>query len=232
MKGDRRLRLVPPGGEGQDAPPTGEDALAQALRAAYGLGAPLSEDVHEAMLDRALAGGGASRREVPDDERPADPAELRAAETLRDALEGKAAAEDPETRALVALARALSAAYQPRPLDEIRHQAVLGRHVGRPRDRRRSVQTASGVLLALAAAAAAVFGLRLQPAEPPAPAAELQPTELSSSASLAVSRSTQELFDAAEPFVRSGGTSARVDRIAKARASDLRGNRFARWGVR
>ncbi len=46
------------------------------------------------------------------------------------------------------------------------------------------------------------------------------------------SRSTQDLFDAATPFPRSGGESARVDRIATARAADLRANRFASWGVR
>lgn len=45
-------------------------------------------------------------------------------------------------------------------------------------------------------------------------------------------RSTQGLFDAATPFPRSGGESARVDRIATARAADLRANRFAAWGVR
>lgn len=45
-------------------------------------------------------------------------------------------------------------------------------------------------------------------------------------------RSTQELFDAATPFPRSGGESARVDRIATARAADLRANRFAAWGIR
>jgi hypothetical protein len=43
-------------------------------------------------------------------------------------------------------------------------------------------------------------------------------------------RSTQTLFDA--PFPRRGGESARIDRIARARGSDLRENRFARWGVR
>ena len=45
-------------------------------------------------------------------------------------------------------------------------------------------------------------------------------------------RSTTDLFDATTPFPRSGGESARVDRIAGARAADLRANRFAAWGVR
>ncbi|HEY4116974.1 MAG TPA: hypothetical protein VGM56_03925, partial [Byssovorax sp.] len=44
-------------------------------------------------------------------------------------------------------------------------------------------------------------------------------------------RSTDELFGA-QPFPRTGGESQRIDRIATARASDLRQNRFAAWGVR
>ena len=48
-------------------------------------------------------------------------------------------------------------------------------------------------------------------------------------APLARARSTQSLF--AEPF-KAGETSARIDRIAAARASDYRDNRFAKWGVR
>jgi hypothetical protein len=46
------------------------------------------------------------------------------------------------------------------------------------------------------------------------------------------SRSAADLFDPTTPFPRAGGESARVDRIASARASDLRDNRFAAWGVR
>ena len=44
-------------------------------------------------------------------------------------------------------------------------------------------------------------------------------------------RSTQTLFDPGTPFARRGGESSRVDRIARARAADLRANRFAAWGV-
>ena len=47
---------------------------------------------------------------------------------------------------------------------------------------------------------------------------------------MAVSRSTAQLFPEGIPVT--GGTSDRVDRIAYARAQDLRENRFARWGVR
>jgi hypothetical protein len=50
------------------------------------------------------------------------------------------------------------------------------------------------------------------------------------SSALAVSRSAADLFP--EGIPKEGGTSDRVDRIAYARARDLRENRFARWGVR
>ena len=46
---------------------------------------------------------------------------------------------------------------------------------------------------------------------------------------LARVRSTQPLFT--EHFEAHGGESARIDRIAIARAADLRDNEFARWGV-
>ena len=49
-------------------------------------------------------------------------------------------------------------------------------------------------------------------------------------ATMVPTRSTQSLFE--EPFAPRGGASARIDRIAMARSSDLRENRFARWGVR
>ena len=50
-----------------------------------------------------------------------------------------------------------------------------------------------------------------------------------SEAPLAKARTTQPLFS--EPF-RTGEASARIDRIASARASDFRDNRFTKWGVR
>jgi hypothetical protein len=49
-------------------------------------------------------------------------------------------------------------------------------------------------------------------------------------AALVSTRSTQSLFT--EPFAKAGGQTARVDRIAMARAADLRENEFAKWGVR
>ena len=53
-----------------------------------------------------------------------------------------------------------------------------------------------------------------------------------STAALIAARSTQALFDPGTKFPVQGGESERVDRIASARAGDLRANRFAVWGVR
>ena len=51
-------------------------------------------------------------------------------------------------------------------------------------------------------------------------------------AELVRARSADDLFDATTPFPRHGEESARIDRIASARAADLRRNRFAAWGVK
>jgi hypothetical protein len=50
-----------------------------------------------------------------------------------------------------------------------------------------------------------------------------------STVDLRCARSTGPLFSA--PFPSTGGASGRVDRIALARAADLRDNMFARWEV-
>jgi hypothetical protein len=54
--------------------------------------------------------------------------------------------------------------------------------------------------------------------------------DVAAKADVIPARSTQALFDA--PFARTGGESARIDRIAMARAQDYRDNQFAAWGVR
>ena len=73
--------------------------------------------------------------------------------------------------------------------------------------------------VAMAAAIALLLG---RPSADGARRAEAEP--------LVPVRSTQSLFH--EPFARTGGESARIDRIASARAADLRDNRFAAWGVK
>ncbi len=150
-----------------------------------------------------------------DPDGPPSPEEEAAARALAEALAG--AAPHPA----LDLAEALRAAAAPAPLDEARHEQILARALGPPAGRVIVVpasrwQRSAFVAAVLVAAACALLVLgKTRPRAAPA---------------LVASRSTQELFD--EPFPRSGGSSARVDRIAAARGRDLRHNRFASWGVR
>jgi hypothetical protein len=208
--------------EGSELRPAELAASFEALRAAHAP-AELDPDVHEALLARALgvataelgqpAGGGAS--DADERSTSADRQERERADALRSALEG--APSTPEALALVALARALRYAHQPPELVELRHEALMRVALGRP-SKLRKVATVIG--FALSAAAAALAVLSVEPARD-APRADLVPV-----------RSTLELFDPAEPFPRSGDETSRIDRIAGARASDLRKNRYATWGVR
>jgi hypothetical protein len=169
---------------------------------------------------------------MPDPDAPPSEEELAAANKLRDALERPAAAKGDSGGAGggdAELAQALSAAWSPRPLGAEEQRALLERALAghAERDRRaRVVVRASfgaGALVALAAGVALFVGnlSRSPQAAPAAPAAGV---------ALVSTRSTQALFPA--PFARAGGETARVDRIAMARAADLRENEFARWGVR
>ena len=136
-----------------------------------------------------------------------DADELALATALRDAL-----AEDP-------IAAALTAAWRPTAVAEAEHEAILARVVGAtaPRTnvvafRIRRAALATTTVLAFAASVVVWIG-NTRDADVP----------------LAHARSTQALFD--EPF-RPGETSARIDRIAMARATDLRDNQFAKWGAK
>jgi hypothetical protein len=151
--------------------------------------------------------------------------ELVEANKLRDALQRPAsgqadAGDDTE------LARALSAAWSPAHLGVDAHRAMVDRALANHAARRRRARVvvraslAAGALVALAAGLVLVVGNR-SPTSPSPPAAVN---------ALVSTRSTQPLFS--EPFARDGGETARVDRIAMARAADLRENEFARWGVR
>ncbi len=122
-----------------------------------------------------------------------------------------------------ALAEALRAATAPAPLPAAEHDAIVARAFEREarRDaapRGRVIRVAFGVSAALAVAAAVLLWIR-RPETP----------EPRTASALINVRSTQPLFD--EPF-RAGEASARIDRIAMARSSDLRENRFSRWGLR
>ncbi|WP_437817784.1 hypothetical protein [Sorangium sp. So ce1078] len=221
----------------------GEVPLAAALRAAA---RPVGLDRadHEALLARALG----------DEDAPPTRAELRAAERLREALDpgsdvagrpgrgagsgGEGELVPPAARdELAELAVALRAAWRPAPLAELRSRALVDgalRASPAPRPRRIAPVTmaALSTLAAAAAAAALIFGqireerasMARAPGAPHAAAAPRPP--------LIEARSTTALFDPAAPFPREGGQTERIDRIAAARASDLRQNRYAAWGVR
>jgi len=243
MKNDRKLRLVRADEGVMDHERThlsaiedeatvtdAERAEAEALRVALEQGAhplalvlraasaPASIDgaLHDAMIEEALGARGAR----DDDEAPTN--EERAAATeLRDALRAPRG-ERPDAP-LVELADALHAAHRPRDIEPLRNEALIARALGRSSGLRRRGRVIPVVTAAIvmAAAAAASFALFVRPSGDAsvAEAPELQR-----------SRSAGELFDT--PFPRVGGESARVDRIASARAAELRQNRFALWGVR
>ena len=183
-----------------------EIELALSLRAAWDPAA-LSVDESRAVLDA-----------TPSAE------EQALAVALRDSLARRhePRAGDPEA---ADLARVLRAAFSPSELDLATHRAIVAaalakmpaRVVPIGTARGRVIRVAFGVVTGgLALAASIVFVVTSAPPH-------------GSEGPLAQARTTQPLFS--EPF-RPGETSARIDRIASARASDFRDNRFTKWGVR
>lgn len=157
------------------------------------------------------------RDRFDDPDAPPSEEEVAQAEKLRADLEDPRRASE-----LAEVARTLSAAWEPRDLSKEEHRALVEQAVSRPRTRARGARVfriSFGAAAMVALAAGVLLVLRGgPPGRGPAPLP------------LAVSRSTQELFDA--QFAPTGGETGRIDRIAMARASDLRDNEFARWGVR
>jgi hypothetical protein len=159
---------------------------------------------------------------MDDPDAPPSAEEIAEAERLRDALADPARVHEGAT-----LARAVALAHEPRAIDPGEHQAIVERAIaaatkGKRATGGRVIRVVFGVAAALSAAAALllVIGRSAErSARPEMPATALAPV-----------RSTQPLFH--EPFARIGGASDRIDRIAMARAGDLRDNRFALWGVR
>ncbi len=147
---------------------------------------------------------------LDDPDAPPSEEEIRESERLREAL------EDPSKEHEGAeLLRAVKNAAEPKALAKDDLEAAVER--GLSREKRSGgvvIRVAFGAGLILAAAAAIVFFVGRGPVAPP---------------ELVHARSTQELFT--ERFEARGGESARIDRIAVARAADLRDNHFARWGV-
>lgn len=240
MSSDRKLKLVPPVvGQNEPAsladepPPSareiaaanelralleqGDHEWAEALRAAYEP-AELDTSDNDALVDRAL---GIGTKDVP-----ATPAEREAAQRLRESIEHPRTddRDEPEIEVLDALV----SAYRPRGIDPLRNELLITRALKRSSQGtapRRVLPVVTAAVLGVAAMAAGI-ALYLRPVtDKPVAASVAAPT-------LQRSRSTAELFDAATPFPRAGGESGRVDRIANARAAELRDNRFAIWGVR
>jgi len=158
----------------------------------------------------------------PDDEDPDAPPseeELRAAESLRASLEpGAPKPSTPESE----LAEAVRSASRPSQLSMDRHKRILDRSLA-PAPKGKVIYVVFGGVASLAAMAASIALVMRSSAPATSVALEAPPA-------MAVSRSTAQLFPEGIPVT--GGTSDRVDRIAYARAQDLRENRFARWGVR
>jgi len=155
---------------------------------------------------------------------PPSEEELRAAESLRALLEPGAAdvAHHPDAE----LARAVRSAARPAALSPERHRGILDRSLAN-RSKGRVIYVVFGGVTSLAAMAAS-FALVMRQADAPSSAAAV--AALEAPPAMALSRSTAQLFPEGIPVT--GGTSDRVDRIAYARAQDLRENRFARWGIR
>ncbi len=199
-----------------DLPPS-EEELAASKRLRDALEDPSVDDA-DADLARSLRAAFAPA-EIPADEHAQlvedvpTPEEIELAARLRDELEG-----DP-------LVAALHAAWSPRPLPDAEHRAIVERALPAAAPRRgtghdgrgRVIRVTFGVVAGTLALAASVFVWMNAPSSG------------SGEVPLARARSTQPLFG--EPF-KSGDASARIDRIAMARASDYRDNRFAKWGVR
>ena len=215
----KRLRDALEGGATNAASP--EIELALSLRAAWDPGA-LSADESRAMLD---ATPSAEEQEL--------------ALLLRDALDARDAKATSATKhdaaasaaATVQLAHALRSAFAPAAIDATEHRAIVDAALAKMpaklekpasnviamKRRATVVRVAFGFVAGGLALAASVV---LVVTSAPGPGAE---------APLAKARTTQPLFS--EPF-KAGETSARIDRIASARAADFRDNRFTKWGVR
>jgi len=239
---ERKLRLVPPGPQAAESPApagpadgdprdeaavTGEErAAAEALREALDHGTdPLAAELRAAHAPAAIADADldALVARALGDEGSATQVEREAAERLRAELDGEA-----PVREAAVLTHLRAAASPPALAPETNERLIQAaffraRRAGRGGAVRRLAPITMAAVTGIAALAAG-FALFFGQARMGAPAG--------AAASLIRARSTEDLFDAATPFPRSGEESARVDRIAAARASDLRANRFAAWGVR
>ncbi|HHH29569.1 MAG TPA: hypothetical protein ENK57_14655 [Polyangiaceae bacterium] len=186
-----------------------EVALATSLRMAAG-----APPLHAADSEALLALGLGVDVECEDDER-------QQAAALRAALEGEG--EHPLARWATALMAARGALPD---LDELRLRRVLNRALDHHGARGQGRGVVYGAIVALAAGIALFLGsMSWLETHGGGPTAAATPAPIEA-------RSTQDLFDPAEPFPARGGESERMGKIVHARAADLRANRFAAWGVR
>ncbi len=123
------------------------------------------------------------------------------------------------------LAQALRVALRPTDLDPARNEALIAGALRAPLRKSPLRRIAPATMAALTGLAALAASVALFLGRPPAP-------RPAATAELVRARSADDLFDATTPFPRHGEESARIDRIASARAADLRRNRFAAWGVK
>ena len=210
---------------------TGRGELAPADHEAL-IALALGEDVAEISPREAAAAErlrlGLSRLLGDDAAPPQDAEEQEAAPTADGEL---AHVPDP----LIEVAEAMRAARADSTIDDLTNERLI-RQALRFRERV-SRRWAWGALGAVAAGVALFIGSMWivqggtapsthQASGPPPPPAPTEPVKL-----IEV-RSTQTLFDPTQKFPVRGGESTRMDRIAGARAADLRANRFAAWGVR
>ncbi len=170
----------------------------------------------------------------------ASPAERQRAEALAVAL------DEGSQHPLRGTIEALRAARCDAELDQLSHERRLrraleqaltgaqrelapsGRGSGPDSRVRGQVGLLISAVVALAAGFALFFGSMRWLETRRGPVATI-PTSVDSE--LITTRSTTELFDPLEKFPASGGESDRMAKIVSSRASDLRRNRFARWGV-
>lgn len=152
---------------------------------------------------------------LPEDWQSPSDDEKEAAARLRDALQRAPDKADPDLEFI----RALRSAANPAPIEPQRHEALLGAALARRPRRHVYPLFAAASAVAIAAAVALVFGLPEKDADVPP----------HSSARAIPCRSAAGLFDTSFPVT--GGTSARVDRVAMAREREMRDNLFAQWQV-
>ena len=199
---------------------------------------PIDADVHDAILARALGIDLAATGQVDE---PAEPpptaAEIEWGTLLGRALDQTDAelevalrdASASDVVRLAALARALRLAFAPISLDQLSQERLLRPALKQP-SRRANTRMLYGAV-AVAMTLAAVFaGLWVKTA-PNRDGGSARLDAVGAVERMTRAQSTEALFEPMQAFPREGGTTDRIDKIAEARAGDLRHNRFEGWGV-